>query len=80
MSAILMYATATVNARTIFTCDACRAQAPGGTAAIVVEDDKIGRPTLTFDQRAARNVGGNLMPVGWAVYGAGHHKCPNCVT
>jgi hypothetical protein len=74
----LLYATATVKARSVWTCPKCGKTEQGSTVTITVEDDKIGTPRLIFDQGAARNTSNHYMPVGWASYGVGKVLCGDC--
>ena len=75
-----MYATATVKARSFWTCPCCGKVEKGDTVTLEIMDDKVGTETMTFDQRAARSVSNHRMPVGWAGYGLGVVKCGDCAT
>lgn len=75
----LMYATATLKARSYFTCSTCGVEAKGSTVTLTVEDDGVGEPELHFGQAIAGTYG-NAMPVGWAGFGWENgkpvHRCP----
>lgn len=74
----LMYAKATVKARSFFICTDCGAEEKGETVTIDVDDNGVGAPEMSFTQTRARNVCNQNMPVGWAGYGRNVHRCPKC--
>jgi hypothetical protein len=73
-----MYATATVKARSFWTCPKCGKIEKGDTVTLERGDDKIGTALLVFDQQPARDVSNRYMPVGWASYGIGNVLCGDC--